>query len=86
MPEDLPSYINRVANFEPFKAATAAVTYMERNLDQKRSGLQADLKPQPSVAHEAARRKALLEAYGDRSSLERLEEVMMVYDMTKDQD
>ncbi|KAK8024418.1 hypothetical protein PG993_012484 [Apiospora rasikravindrae] len=70
----------------PIILATAAVTYMERNLDQKREGLQADLKPQPSIAQEAARRKALLDAYGDRSSLERLEEVMMVYEMTKDQD
>ncbi|KAK6839327.1 hypothetical protein PG990_010955 [Apiospora arundinis] len=67
-------------------AATAAVTYMERNLDQKRSGLQADLKPQPAVAAEAARRKALLDAYGDRSSIDRLEEVMMVYEMTQDRD
>ncbi|KAK8071258.1 hypothetical protein PG997_011461 [Apiospora hydei] len=70
----------------PIILATAAVTYMERNLDQKREGLQADLKPQTSVAQETARRKALLDAYGDRSSLERLEEVMMVYEMTKDQD
>ncbi|KAK8102487.1 hypothetical protein PG984_015633 [Apiospora sp. TS-2023a] len=70
----------------PIILATAAVTYMERNLDQKRGSLQADLKPQSSAAQEAARRKALLDAYGDRSSLERLEEVMMVYEMTKDQD
>lgn len=78
--------VNTFANFKPSKAATAAVTYMERNLDQKRGSLQADLKPQSSAAQEAARRKALLDAYGDRSSLERLEEVMMVYEMTKDQD
>ena len=57
---------------------------MEKRLDQSRGSLQQDLKPRtPSPSPEEARRIAMLDAYGDRSSLEALNEVMKIYEATK---
>lgn len=59
---------------------------MEKRLDQSRGSLEQDLKPRapsPSPSPEEARRIAMLDAYGDRSSLEALNEVMKIYEATK---
>ena len=61
---------------------------MEKRLDQTRGSLEQDLKPRspspsPSPSPEEARRIAMLDAYGDRSSLEALNEVMKIYEATK---
>lgn len=63
-------------------AATGAVTYLERRLDRKQ-GLDLHHNINTSPNTEELRRKQLLDAYGDRESLERLAEVTAVYEATR---
>ncbi|KAF7527310.1 hypothetical protein G7054_g10513 [Neopestalotiopsis clavispora] len=72
-----------LALLAPVAIATGLVTFLEGQLNQ-RTATAAQLASTPvTPSAEELRRKALLDAYGDRESLERLAEVTAIYEATR---
>ncbi|KAI1845890.1 hypothetical protein JX265_011214 [Neoarthrinium moseri] len=68
--------------FLPIVLATGIVTYLEGKTEPN-VAFNDRAATQDTITHEAARRKALADAYGDRESLDRLAEVMAIYEATR---